>query len=49
METVFDINGKIEGLAASTEEISTSADLILQTADSVKHRLGELAAADKSA
>ncbi len=42
MTTVSEINGRIEGLAAATEEIAASADLILGTADSVKHRLGEL-------
>ncbi len=46
MSTVFEINGKIENLASSTEEISTSADLILQTADSVKQKLATLAEAN---
>lgn len=48
MSTVFEINGKIENLASSTEEISASADLILHTADNVKQKLAELAEANES-
>ena len=48
MSTVFEINGKIENLASSTEEISASADLILHTADNVKQKLAKLAEANES-
>lgn len=48
MATVFEINGKIENLASSTEEISASADLILHTADHVKQKLAELAETNES-
>lgn len=42
MDTVSGINGRIENLAAATQEISASADLILGTADNVKERLQTL-------
>lgn len=42
LSTVSGINGRIENLAAATEEISASADLILNTADHVKQSLAGL-------
>ena len=42
METIGNINTRIENLAAATEEIAASADLILSTAGIVKRQLAEL-------
>lgn len=42
MQVVNDINGRIVNLAAATQEISASAEMILNTADSVKQDLEEL-------
>lgn len=42
METIGGINTRIENLAAATEEIAASADLILSTARIVKEQLTEL-------
>jgi ferredoxin len=42
MNTVSGVNERIESLAAATQEIAASADMILDTADDVKDKLGEL-------
>lgn len=42
METIGGINTRIENLAAATEQIAASADLILATAGMVKERLAKL-------
>ena len=47
MDTVGNINTRIENLAAATEEIAASADLILVTAGIVKESLAELVNANQ--
>ena len=47
METIGGINTRIENLAAATEQIAASADLILVTAGTVKEQLAELVNANE--
>ena len=46
-EVILGINGRVDNLAAATEEISASADMILNTAQHVKSELEELASNKK--
>ena len=43
MRTVSDVNGRTENLAAVTQEIAASADMILESSDEVKKTLARLA------
>ena len=42
MDITTDINLRVDSLAASTEQIAASAEVILTTSDDVKDRLGTL-------
>jgi ferredoxin len=43
LETISNVNGRVETLAAAAEEISASAEVVLTTADDVKRQLEDLA------
>ena len=42
MDTVSDVNTRVETLAASTEEIAASAELVITSSENVKERINEL-------